>query len=222
MTTKSAIDIVREAKETQNEREFNAKRLRRVVNLLGLDSAVPEDNETLLGCIGSVLGMVARKIEESMVDLNTPELWGLIERIAGRPIYLHNEPSAAKLEHYIARAAISAQPVINQQAVEPVAWYDPSNKEPGQSVTFDRNTAEHWPHLYPVALYTAPVAQAESKDAAEKVGIQKAFDNISRHIKPGQLQGNGCDETAQRNGMVLAANIVGQLLSAPDSADSEG
>lgn len=34
------------------------------------------------------------------------------------------------------------------------------------------------------------------------------LDRINQYIKPGELSGNGCDETAQRNGMVLASNIV--------------
>lgn len=42
--------------------EFDNARLRRVVGLLNLDMAVPDGD--LLGCLGTVLGMVARKIEE--------------------------------------------------------------------------------------------------------------------------------------------------------------
>lgn len=40
-------------------------------------------------------------------------------------------------------------------AARPVAWYDPKNTLPGQSVTFIEDTAVLWPHLYPVPLYTA-------------------------------------------------------------------
>jgi hypothetical protein len=40
---------------------------------------------------------------------------------------------------------------------QPVAWYDPTNTEPGQSVTFDRKVRDKWPHRYPVALYAAGV-----------------------------------------------------------------
>jgi DNA-directed RNA polymerase subunit K/omega len=47
-----------------SEIEFNATRLRRVAKLVGLESAVPEDDKTLIGCMGSVLGMVARAIED--------------------------------------------------------------------------------------------------------------------------------------------------------------
>lgn len=41
---------------------------------------------------------------------------------------------------------------------QPVAWYDPTNTEPGQSVTFDRKVRDKWPHCYPVALYARGVA----------------------------------------------------------------
>ena len=34
-----------------------------------------------------------------------------------------------------------------------VAWYDPENKDPGQSVTFSRERHEKWPHIYKVPLY---------------------------------------------------------------------
>lgn len=52
-----------EAGKDDNQNEFDAARLRRVVKLVGLESAVPENDKTLLGCIGSVLGMVAREVE---------------------------------------------------------------------------------------------------------------------------------------------------------------
>lgn len=37
---------------------------------------------------------------------------------------------------------------------------------------------------------------------------QKCLDAITAHIKPGPLPGNGLDQTAERNGLVLACNIV--------------
>jgi len=40
-------------------------RLRRVVRLLGMDSEVPQDDATLCGCLFSVLGMIARKLEQA-------------------------------------------------------------------------------------------------------------------------------------------------------------
>lgn len=46
---------------------FDAQRLRNVVRLLGLADAVPSSDDDLIGCLGSVLGMVYRKI----VDLQT-------------------------------------------------------------------------------------------------------------------------------------------------------
>jgi hypothetical protein len=52
--------------EDKSQREFDSKRLRRVVNLLGLSNAVPDGD--LSCCIGAVLGMVARKIEEMQAE----------------------------------------------------------------------------------------------------------------------------------------------------------
>lgn len=77
--------------------EFNAKRLRRVVSMLGLNSAVPADDATLLGAMGSVLGMVARKLEEKEATAQpqaapstaVPEGWKWMahpSRNGGKPI----------------------------------------------------------------------------------------------------------------------------------------
>ena len=40
---------------------------------------------------------------------------------------------------------------------------------------------------------------------------KKMLELINSHIKPGRLQGNGCDDTAQRNGMILAYNLIYEL-----------
>lgn len=45
---------------------------------------------------------------------------------------------------------------------------------------------------------------AEHK-AAER---QVCWDEVNSAIKTGPLPGNGCDETAQRNGLVMASNII--------------
>lgn len=45
-----------------NQREFDSERLHRVANLVGIDSAIPKGD--LSGCVGAVLGMVAKRIEE--------------------------------------------------------------------------------------------------------------------------------------------------------------
>jgi hypothetical protein len=39
-----------------------------------------------------------------------------------------------------------------------------------------------------------------------------AWEAVNKHIKMGKLQGNGCDETAQRNGLILAANLLRERL----------
>jgi hypothetical protein len=37
---------------------------------------------------------------------------------------------------------------------------------------------------------------------------KKMWEQINQHIIKGHLDGNGCDETAQRNGLILATNII--------------
>jgi hypothetical protein len=42
----------------------------------------------------------------------------------------------------------------------------------------------------------------------QKQEAQACWDAINKWIKPGELQGNGLDDHAQRNGMILASNQV--------------
>jgi hypothetical protein len=58
-----------------------------------------------------------------------------------------------------ARAALSAH-LLAVPIGEPVAWRDPSNVDAKQSITFGRATAEKWPHIYTVPLFTKPEGMA--------------------------------------------------------------
>lgn len=42
--------------------------------------------------------------------------------------------------------------------------------------------------------------------------IQECWGQINSCIKPGRLPGNGCDETAERNGIILATNILMEMM----------
>lgn len=47
---------------------------------------------------------------------------------------------------------------------EPVAWRDPTNLNPGQSVTFQLDVHLKWSHIFRQPLYAAPIpAQQEPK-----------------------------------------------------------
>ena len=59
---------------------------------------------------------------------------------------------------------------------------------------------------------------AWSASRASKPNIDECMAEIGKWIKPGILQGNGYDSTAQRNGLVLAYNLLVQLKAAPDQA----
>ena len=41
-----------------------------------------------------------------------------------------------------------------------------------------------------------------------KIERRRIWEKVNDAIKKGHLEGNGCDDQAQRNGMVLAANII--------------
>lgn len=40
---------------------------------------------------------------------------------------------------------------------------------------------------------------------------RRIWDEINKHIKAGDLQGDGCNDLAQRNGLVMATNIIFQM-----------
>jgi hypothetical protein len=49
---------------------------------------------------------------------------------------------------------------------------------------------------------------AAGVEAGRKTERQECWDAINQWIKRGELPGNGCDETAQRNGLILASNLI--------------
>ena len=49
------------------------------------------------------------------------------------------------------------------------------------------------------------------EDEIRKDERRKVWDEINKHIKAGDLQGDGCNDLAQRNGLVMATNIIFQM-----------
>jgi len=45
-------------------------------------------------------------------------------------------------------------------------------------------------------------------EAGRRLERQDCWDAINKWIKHGDLPGDGCDQTAQRNGMILASNVI--------------
>ena len=52
-----------------------------------------------------------------------------------------------------------------------------------------------------------PLSNAKTRNDERK----KIWNEISRQIKFGDLGGNGCDKNAERNGLILASNIIYNL-----------
>jgi hypothetical protein len=48
---------------------------------------------------------------------------------------------------------------------------------------------------------------------AYKMGVQECWDAVNDRIEQGQLPGNGVDKTAERNGLILATNLIAALES---------
>ena len=53
-------------------------------------------------------------------------------------------------------------------------------------------------------------------DAAITAERQAAWDAVNQWIKPGDLGGNGCDMNAQRNGLILASNLLMDRIRGPN------
>lgn len=99
-------------------------RLRRVVNAVGMQREVPEDDATLRGCLFSVLGMIARKLEQRPCAAETVgRAPGIPDGVTGLPLDTVTGSDIAQIEafkterFYLAgdvesarRAALAQQP----------------------------------------------------------------------------------------------------------------
>jgi hypothetical protein len=71
-------------------------------------------------------------------------------------------------------------------------------------------------NLLDIETRDARIKDLESRlDSIRQAIIDECYREIDKHIKRGELQGNGCDDTAQRNGMVLACNILHGFAKKP-------
>ena len=57
-------------------------------------------------------------------------------------------------------------------------------------------------------------AHAAAATAARNDALEEAWQAVNALIVEGELPGNGCDKTAQRNGYVMAANVIMALKAA--------
>ena len=57
-----------------------------------------------------------------------------------------------------------------------------------------------------LSAIVAALVRAERRGKAE--GLREAWTHVNARIIHGQLPGNGSDKTAERNGLVFAANIL--------------
>lgn len=66
---------------------------------------------------------------------------------------------------------------------------------------------------YQVKITAQLHAEVEALRAELANERQAAWEAVNKWIKQGPLPGNGCDEQAQRNGMILAANLLHERLT---------
>lgn len=102
---------------SDSEREFITKRLRRVAKIVGLENAIPDDDD-LLECAGSVLGMIASQLErqagsaEQASEREAFEAWAIT-----RGLHLPKRPDGeyASVTTQEAWDSWQARAALNQQ-----------------------------------------------------------------------------------------------------------
>ena len=94
--------------------------------------------------------------------------------------------------------------------IMPRAWMRVSNISGQSSGLFETQDVE----LRSESL--VPLYDQSALDAALAAERQAAWEAINQWIKPGDLGGNGYDKNAQRNGMILAANVLMERIERPN------
>jgi len=79
-------------------------------------------------------------------------------------------------------------------------------------------SAYHWPTVADILMVEIERQTAEAKPSRTNDGLnaeeikrqerERVWHKINKQIKVGDLQGDGCDETATRNGLIKATNII--------------
>ena len=68
----------------------------------------------------------------------------------------------------------------------------------------------------PVLAFLIPamfrITATQTNDSEYKRGLNDAWNAVNQWIIPGNLPGNGTDKTAQRNGLVIATNVIRELM----------
>ncbi|KQZ46358.1 hypothetical protein [Massilia sp. Root1485] len=116
---------------------FNATRLRNVARLVGLESAVPQDDATLDGARGSVLGMIAGKLHTASATSATDEKdaerkplahghredWYLLanaRRVAEKPIHaIRTMPNWVLASELFATGCTAAHQICRDADIDP-------------------------------------------------------------------------------------------------------
>ena len=78
------------------------------------------------------------------------------------------------------RAMLAAAPTPPAQEAQPVAWRDPYNSEPGQSVTFQLAAHLKWPHIFKQPLYTLP-PDAARRIAELEAQVENQIESVRFH-----------------------------------------
>ena len=70
-----------------------------------------------------------------------------------------------------------------------------------------------------VTVLSAKIAVEDAIQESRRQALQECWEKVNSIIKQGTLPGNGCDETAQRNGLILATNTIMSLMESGKPID---
>ncbi|HDR9087156.1 TPA: hypothetical protein QDB10_003069 [Burkholderia vietnamiensis] len=74
-------------------------------------------------------------------------------KIVRKTLKESNDRDKLSSDRFVTLASAFEEALLEKLCGEPVAWRDPKNTDPGQSVTFDAERAAKWAHIYREPLY---------------------------------------------------------------------
>ena len=103
-----------------------------------------------------------------------------------------------------------------ERQVRPRAWARVCNISDTTRGVFEPGAQGEAPNVELKTERLVPLYDQAAIDAAVAAERQATWDAVNRLIMPGDLGGNGCDNNAQRNGIILAANVLMERIAGPN------
>lgn len=140
-----------------------------------------EDKIEIANAIDSLLRLIEQEEKEEKVE-NKTEPFGYATKdgywVEAKYLYLRSDKDQFTMP-------IFSLPPIGVED-KPVAWRDPTNADPGQSITYDPSVAKEWSHIYIQPLYTRP---REKQEKLTKVDMSRIRGMAGKIVEKKQSAG---------------------------------